>query len=141
MLREIKAVKQEPGRARKQWFSDEVMDLFVWRGGDGKVEKFQLVARIAGGEGASRERALTWSEAAGFHRHLVDDGERRPDRYKATPILIPTKDLPLLELSQVFGERAGNLDSYIRGFVADKLDELRSQSGPDKACLGRPTDE
>ncbi|MGA8261634.1 MAG: hypothetical protein WB783_15590 [Arenicellales bacterium] len=129
MLREISGVRQEPGRAVKQWFSDEAMDLFVWRDSQGGVEKFQLAFKVAGEEGAGRERALTWSAATGFLQHRVDDGEQRPDRYKATPILVPSVDAPPEDLSSTFIDRSAELDPDVRVFVAGKLDELRASSG------------
>lgn len=119
MLSEITAVKQDPEWAVKQWFKDEVMDLFVWRGPGRRIEKFQLSCRTGDGE-----YAVTWSTGAGFLRHRVDDGEQRPARYKATPILVPARSFPLDRVTDEFKGRAGRLDPEIRELVAARLVEL-----------------
>lgn len=121
MLREITAVRQDPEWTTKQWFRDDVLDLFVWRGSSGGIEKFQLACRDA-----DTEHALTWTAAGGFLRHRVDDGEQRPDRHKATPILIPESRFPLELVAAAFHERAGRLDPGVRAFVAAKLEELQA---------------
>lgn len=129
MLREISAVRQVPGTRLKQWFTDDVLDLFVWRDAQGHIEKFQLTCKVGVEAGVGRERALTWSARDGFAQHRVDDGEQRPDRYKATPILIPSAHAPLRELAGAFSERADALDPDIRELVSRRLDELHADCG------------
>lgn len=118
MLREIPTVKPDPGHAFKQWFTDEAMDLFVWRNSEKRIEKFQLAYKKA-----ADEYALTWTEAAGFTVHFVDDGESRTGRYKATPILLPTHELPLIETTGAFLHRAEQLEPVLRDFVRSRLED------------------
>lgn len=127
MLREINAVKQDPGEGPKRWFSDPEMDLFVWWDPSGGIRKFQLACKATADEkGGGPERALTWTASGGFLRHLVDDGEGKPARYKAAPILVPAESFPIAELVETFMERARHLEPGIRDFVVARLDELRS---------------
>lgn len=117
MLREITSIKPQSGHATKQWFNDEAMDLFVWRNGGGHIDKFQLAYK----EGLE-EYTVSWTPAAGFTFHIVDDGEKRTGRYKATPILLPGGPSPLRSTIAAFIRRAQQLEPALREFIETKLE-------------------
>jgi len=83
VLTEIKNARQDPGGFRRCFFSDD-MDLYLWydrRGG--KLFGFQLCY-----DKRAVQHAITWREELGATHNKVDDGESRPGRYKAAPILV-----------------------------------------------------
>lgn len=123
MLREITAIRPDPGHASKQWFTDDAMDLFVWRNSAGDIQKFQLACK----EGVD-EHALTWTGAGGITFHVVDDGERRTGRHKATPILLPARPVPLEKTTRSFLRRAEQLDPALRDFIQSRLEEATQRS-------------
>jgi len=92
------------------------MDLIVWLGDDGSILGFQLAY-----DKLHSEHALTWKRRSGFRHESVDDGEGRPGKYKATPILIADGVFAAPKVAQCFKDRAAGLDQRVADFVYAKL--------------------
>jgi len=120
MLREIRNTRQITSEPPRRWFADEDMDLVVWLGDDGSIVGFQLAY-----DQIRSERALTWKYQSGFRHDGVEDGEGRPGKYKATPILIPDGEFAAQVVAERFKQRATGIDEVISGFVYAKLLEYR----------------
>jgi hypothetical protein len=116
MLREIRNTRQVPSEHPRRWFTDEDMDLVVWLGDDDSIVGFQLAY-----DQIRSEHALTWKYQSGFQHDSVDNGEGRPGKYKATPILIPDGEFSAPVIAERFKERATDIDEVVSGFVYAKL--------------------
>ncbi len=118
MLKEYMNVRQIAGESKRRWFSDEYFDLVVWLDEREDIVGFQLCYDIVKGQ-----RALTWHEETGFSHHRVDDGENRPGKLKATPILIPDGRFEYQEIAEKFKKESKNIEKWISKFVYKKLME------------------
>jgi len=116
MLREYKHVRQIKGEAKRRWFSNEYFDLIVWFDNEDTIVGFQLCYDI------SREhRALTWRKETGYTHHRVDDGENKPGKPKATPILVADGIFEYDKIAAKFKKESGQLGEHIATFVYDKI--------------------
>ena len=126
MLREIADAKQIPGEPKRRWFSDESFDLIVWEDPAEGIAGFQLCY-----DKGTDQRALTWFPDSGLRDCAVDNGESRPGKPKAVPILICESDAdgrfvraarsPRAVLDRF--RRAGrDLDPEIVRFVSRRID-------------------
>lgn len=79
---EVAGVRQIPGEPRRRWFSSEGFDLIVRYDSAGVIGGFELCY-----DKPLHERAILYSSDAGFRHMRVDDGEQRPGKYKASPVL------------------------------------------------------
>jgi hypothetical protein len=79
---EIRDLRQIPGEAKRRWFCSEQMDLIVWFDDAGQICGFELCYDKHQGE-----HAIVWGKDSGFRHMAVDDGEAKPGKYKASPIL------------------------------------------------------
>jgi hypothetical protein len=95
------------------------MDLVVWLCDDNSIAGFQLPY-----DQTRSEHALTWKYRSGFRHDSVDDGEGRPGKYKATPILTPDGIFPAPVIAERFKQRATGIDEAISNFVHTKLLEF-----------------
>ena len=116
MLQESRDVKQVPGESRRRWFSDSTMDLTVWLDEQDGIIGFELCY-----DKGERERSLRWKRGQGFLHERVDDGEGRPGRYKATPILLPDGRFNAKKISRQFEENSRDIDPLIAAFVVQVL--------------------
>ncbi len=116
MLREIQNVKQNSDELPRRWYSDEDIDLIVWISDDGSVAGFQLAY-----DKLKIEHALTWNHQSEFLHNKVDDGEGRPGKYKATPVLVPDGDFPAALITERFKSRAADIDDAVSSFVYEML--------------------
>jgi hypothetical protein len=82
MLREVRKVRQIKGESRRRWFDDDYFDLIVWFGEEDEIVGFQLCYDRRG-----EQKAFTWQQEFGYMHHRVDQGEDKPGKLKATPIL------------------------------------------------------
>ena len=64
---------------------------------------------------------MRWSREAGFVHQKVDDGENRPGRYKATPILLPDGAFHVQKISRLFQDNSRDIDERIANFIYCKL--------------------
>jgi hypothetical protein len=116
MLQEAKDVKQIEGENRRRWFWDETMDLTVWLDDQDGIAGFELCY-----DKDRDERALRWKREGGFIHERVDDGEGRPGRYKAAPVLVPDGLFEVKKISRLFHENSRDIDQQIAGFVEETL--------------------
>ena len=117
MLKEYKYVRQIEGEAKRRWFTDEYFDLIVWFDyTNNTVLGFQLCYDIA-----HKHRALTWQKHSGYTHHRVDDGENRPGKMKATPILVADGLFEYHKIAEEFKKASKHLEKSLSEFIYDKL--------------------
>lgn len=117
-LREFRNVRQIPGEPPRRWFTSQDMELVVWCDESAGPIGFQLCYK----DGSS-EYALTWKPDCGFSHKRIDDGEERPAKHKATPIL--TADVPASAnlISERFALVSARLPVEFAEFVGKELRE------------------
>jgi hypothetical protein len=120
MLREINPVRQIKGQQKRRWFSDDFFDLLVWIDERDEISGFQLSY-----DRSHNQRALTWHIESGFTHHHIDDGEGKPGKMKATPILIPDSHFNYAEIGRRFKKNGSHIDERIFSFVYDKIMQYR----------------
>lgn len=118
MLREIPHVRQIAGEPQRRWFSSPTLDLIVWLEENDEIVGFQLCY-----DKTRHERAITWRRDTGFAHEAVDDGEGRPGKYKATPILLPDGAFQARTIAGEFQAQSAEVAPRIAGFVHAKLME------------------
>lgn len=84
MLTECKNVRQIKGEPRRRWLSDDCFDFIVWFSNGNSILGFQLCYDQNGSQ-----RALTWKRPDAYFHQRIQDGENRPGKHEATPILHP----------------------------------------------------
>ena len=115
-LHEGRQTRQIAGERRRRWFTSSDMDLTVWFDEQGEISGFELCY-----DKGRAEHALRWQRGGRFVHQRVDDGEGRPDRYKATPVLVPDGSFDLKRISRQFEENSRDIDEGISSFVLHKL--------------------
>jgi hypothetical protein len=123
MLRELKRVRQVRGEPRRRWFSSSDCDLIVWYE-ESRTVGFQICY-----DKGRAEKALTW-KAPGSYTHMgVDDGEGRPARYKATPILVADGHFDARKVTDLFRRESGEVPADLVEFIAAKLGDYPGAAG------------
>ena len=107
----------ENGRSDRLWYQGELIDLVVWPADSGPPQKFELSQRFPHGN-----ELLRWQCTSGFSWHLIDSGEERPARHKASALLQPVRPDGLGHWLQ----RLQNEDSGLPGPLRDNLHTLLS---------------
>lgn len=118
MLREYKHVRQIEGEAPRRWFADKYFDLIVWFDNENHIVGFQLCYDIF-----QTHRALTWRQETGYSHHRVDDGESRPGKMKASPILVSDGVFDYRKIAEKFKKESQEIETPIAMFVYKKLME------------------
>jgi|SRR5215831_1124870 len=121
MLREIKPSRQIPGEPRRRWFASPSIDLIVWLDDDDSPTGFQLCY-----DKEHRERALTWTQVAGYSHMAVDPGEPRPARHKAAPILVPDGSVDATWILEEFRREAQSVPPEFAQMVEERLQALEA---------------
>ena len=116
MLTELGDVRQVEGEHRRRWFMDSFFDLIVWLDQGDAIVGFQLCYDKEGDQ-----RALTWKAPDSYTHAAVDDGENRPGRYKATPILVADGAFDHTAIAERFRAESAAVDPAIAAFVYEKL--------------------
>ncbi len=116
MLKEVQHVMQIRGEPKRRWFSDDYFDLIVWVDETDNIIEFQLCYNKL-----YDQRALIWQKKLGFRHDLVDDGEGRPGKYKATPILVPDGRFEREEIAEKFRKESRKIEDRISTFVYEKI--------------------
>ena len=116
MLREYKRVRQIQGEARRRWFTDSYFDLIFWFDTHGEIVGFQLCYDIA-----HNHRALTWHRNSGYAHNRVDDGEKRPGKMKASPILVADGLFEHEQIAERFKKASREMEKDLASFVYEKL--------------------
>ena len=78
------------------------------------------------------ERALTWTEAAGYTHHHVDTGEAGP-KSKRTPLLVADSEFEQMKIAELFREDSVQIDQRIAQLVYEKVSQYQPSIGPDKS--------
>ena len=118
MLKEIpkEKLKKLHKDENSRWFRDDFFDLFLWEDDHGLITGFQLCYDIY-----HDQRSLNWKADTGFSHFGIDDGENRPGKPKATPILVPDGDLDAAAIAVRFKDRGKEIDADIFNFVYNKI--------------------
>lgn len=116
MLYEIHHTRQRYGEPPRRWFGDDFFDLIVWLDASQAILGFQLVY-----DKGHTPRALTWHQDGGYGHHQVEDGETRPGKPKATPILRPVGPFDRHEIGEEFAYASAHIDPAIAQFVQHKI--------------------
>ena len=117
-LIEFPNVRQIPGEPRRRWFTCEDLELVVWCDESDGPMGFQLCYK----NGRS-EYALTWKADCGFSHKRIDDGEQKPGKHKATPILAADAPASAKLISERFAQVSVGLPVEFAKFVDKKLRE------------------
>jgi hypothetical protein len=123
MLRELKSVRQVRGEPRRRWFTSSDCDLIVWYEGS-ETLGFQICY-----DKGRAEKALTWKSPGHFTHMAVDDGEQRPARYKATPILVADGHFDAHRVTGLFRRESGDVPADLVEFVVAKLGDYPGTPG------------
>ncbi len=115
-LKEAGETRQVAGERRRRWFSSADMDLTVWFDEGDEIAGFELCY-----DKGKAEHSLRWKRGSGFRHQRVDDGEGRPDRYKATPVLVPDGAFDRDKITRQFIENSRVIDQRISEFVRRRL--------------------
>ena len=118
MLKEYQQVRQIAGEAKRRWFNDEYFDLIIWLSADDEIVGFQLCYDIA-----RRHRALTWRQESGFTHNRIDDGENRPGKVKASPILVSNGLFDAAQIAARFQQASTQMEQQICDFIYQKLSQ------------------
>lgn len=115
MLYEVDGVKQYENEPRRRWFVDSHFDLVVWFKDEG-IAGFQLCY-----DKTDNQHALTWYEGMGYMHNRIDDGENKPGRFKAVPILVPNGHFNSNAVAKDFEKESAELEYAIASFVYNKI--------------------
>lgn len=116
MLKEYTQVRQIQGEDKRRWFADHYFDLILWYDAEEQIAGFQLCYDIT-----RHHRALTWHRERGYSHNQVDDGENRPGKMKASPILVPDGIFDYSIIAEQFQHASRNIDPEIAAFVYKKI--------------------
>lgn len=116
MLKEYKQVRQIQGEDKRRWFANHYFDLILWYDSEDQIAGFQLCYDIT-----RRHRALTWYRERGYTHNRVDDGESRPGKMKASPILIPDGAFDYSTVAEQFQHASRCIAPEIAAFVYNKI--------------------
>ncbi len=118
MLKEIPKAKLKKlhKEENSRWFRDDYFDLFLWEDDTGWITGFQLCYDIY-----HDHRTINWKEGAGLSHYAVDDGENRPGKPKATPVLLPAGHFDVTDVAEKFRRSGEKIDSKIFDFVYNKI--------------------
>lgn len=111
-MRELIQVRQIPGDPRRRLFFSEDFDLFVWCNDDGTFAGFELCY-----DKKQAQCSLVWRLADGFTHMAVDDGENRPGKYKATPIMVPDGYFDAKRIHAAFVKESISLPKEVADYV------------------------
>jgi hypothetical protein len=120
MLREVTHIRQIKGEQKRRWFSNDFFDLLVWIDETDGISGFQLSY-----DRSQNQRALTWHIESGFTHDRIDDGEGKPGKIKATPILLPDSHFNYTEIGGRFKKHGRYIEERIFSFVYKKIMEYR----------------
>lgn len=113
---EVSNVRQLPDEPRRRWFSSADFDLFVQCADGPGFVGFQLYY-----DKALHERAIIYREATGFCHVAVDDGEQRPGKYKASPVLLADGAVDVERVYAAFSASCADLPEDVADYVRSVL--------------------
>jgi hypothetical protein len=115
-MRELTKVRQIPGDPRRRWFFSHNFDLIVWFGDDGAIAGFELCY-----DKTKEQCSIVWRLQSGFTHMAVDDGEDRPGKYKATPILVPAGHFDAKRIHAAFENECSSLPEEVATHVLQTI--------------------
>lgn len=118
MLKEITDVAADDTEPRRRWFSDKIVDLYVWYDDSDIVIQFQICY-----DKGPDEKALTWTRDGGFIQHAVDDGEGGLFRMKSSPVLTKRGRADTRHALQLLKGRGAKLEHDLYQFITGKLQQ------------------
>jgi hypothetical protein len=124
LLKEHANVRQVPGESKRRWFHSDDFDLIVWLSDGQGFSGFELCY-----DKQRSERSVTWTRSRGFAHMSVDDGEQRPGKYKASPVLTAGGGFDALRVYSSFLKASTAIPREVAIFV---LTALRRHPGLDK---------
>lgn len=110
-------VRQIPGDPKRRWFYSDDFDLIVWFSDDQSIAGFELCY-----DKERNAHSIEW-KTGGFRHMAVDDGERRPGKHKATPILVPDGSFDAMRVYTAFLEASKLLPEEIASHVLLVLEQ------------------
>lgn len=113
-MKELLNVRQRINEPRRRWFSSNSLDLIVWISDEDRMIGFELCY-----DKLHNEHSISWSENGGFRHMAVDDGEQRPGKYKATPMLVPNGHYNVNKIQATFHSISHTLPQDIANFVSE----------------------
>lgn len=116
MLQEIRDIRQIEGEPQRRWFSDNILDLYVWYEGDDHIIQFQICY-----DKGPEEQALTWKRDEGLLHHTVDDGEGGIYRMKSTPVIMEETDYDAGRIADLIKQHGGKLEHDLYEFILAHL--------------------
>jgi hypothetical protein len=116
VLKEISSTRTDESEPTRRWFSDKIVDLYVWYDDNGAVIQFQMCYDKGPGE-----KALTWTRGGGFVQHAVDDGEAGLFRMKSSPILTERGCTDTVGALKLLESRGAKLEHDLYRFISDTL--------------------
>ncbi len=111
-------VKQNRGEPLRRWFDNNYFDLLIWENSSGEIVGFQLCY-----DKYYNQHALTWKRQTGYSHNKVDDGEGRPGKYKASPLLGLDDFFDYEKIADKFKKYSKNIDVNVSTFVYNKIIE------------------
>jgi hypothetical protein len=117
-LYEIQDVRQIDGEPKRRWFSDDFFDLILWLDESGGLLGFQLCY-----DKRRNQHALTWRADSGYLHNRVDEGESRPGKFKAAPVLMPNGRFSKEMIAMLFLRASRGLERWIAEAVYEKIDQ------------------
>ncbi len=116
-MKENTHVRQIAGEPRRRWFSSENLDLIVWLNDDDTFAGFELCY-----DKMCNERSIRWHAGEHFLHTAVDDGEQRPGKYKASPILVADGIFDARRIHSLLAGEAQSLPKDVADFVLRALE-------------------
>ena len=116
MLYECRHAVGPDGDLTMKWFVDSYFDLDIWIHPSGSVERFLLCYNKP-----RDEHAIAWTRSAGCLHHRVDDGEGRPGRTKASPVLLADGDFDAASVAERFREASKEMDPQLALYVLERI--------------------
>lgn len=129
MLCEIKNVKQYDGEPQRRWFVDDYFDLIVWLSKTNEVIGFQLCY-----DKLKNQHALTWHKDSGYIHNRVDDGEQKPGKYKATPVLVTDGKFEPEAVAEIFKRESKIMDKELAQYIYQMLKDYSDLYFPQTNC-------
>jgi hypothetical protein len=120
MLHEVTNLTQHDKGKHRRWFHDEYFDLYVWENYAGEIISFQLCYAKD-----STQRALRWSDEAGYRHEGVDAPEHKPGRAMSA-IFVADGVFDPKVIGARFEHDAVGLPLGIRQFVLQKIRDFPS---------------
>lgn len=117
MLKEIAHISQIAGEPRRRWFEDEDLELFTWQDEGRNLVGFELCY-----DKRRQQRSLRWEKPGRYGHYRVNDGEERPGKSKACPILLYERGgFDRSRVAQLFLKECGALEDRLAQFILAKI--------------------